>query len=293
MKVDFQKATDVFTLSNGMKIPCLGYGTWQTPNGGVTEACVKNALLAGYRHIDTAFAYGNEAEVGAGIRASGVARDEVFLTTKHWVTERGYRKTVAAVETSLRLLGVDSIDLYLVHWPCVEKCSPDWKEINADTWRGFEKMVRDGKLRAIGVSNFQKKHIDALIETAQIRPVVNQLEFHPGYTQMENVRYMQSLGLLVEAWSPMGSGAVLRDARLQAIAAHYGKTAAQLCIRFALQEGILPLPKSTNAERMADNMRVFDFEIAAEDMSALETLPELGFSTFLPEDAPADALAEN
>ena len=291
--VPLQKATDFFTLSNGVKIPCLGYGTWQTPNGGVTENCVKNALNAGYRHIDTAFIYGNEAEVGAGIRASGVARSEIFLTTKHWVTERGYEKTVAAVETSLRLLGLDYIDLYLVHWPCVEKCSPDWKEINADTWRGFEKMYKDGKLRAIGVSNYQQKHIDALIDMAEIKPMVNQLEFHPGYTQMENVRYMQSCGLLVEAWSPMGSGAVLGDARLAAIASKYGKTVAQLCIRFALQEGILPLPKSTDPTRMASNMQVFDFEISAEDLAALENLPSLGFSTFLPEDAPADALAEN
>ena len=291
--VPFQKATDFFTLSNGVKIPCLGYGTWQTPNGGVTESCVKNALNAGYRHIDTAFIYGNEAEVGAGIRASGVVREEIFVTTKHWVTERGYEKTVAAVETSLRLLGLDYIDLYLVHWPCVEKCSPAWKEINADTWRGFEKMYKDGKLRAIGVSNYQQKHIDALIDMAEIKPMVNQLEFHPGYTQLENVRYMQSRGLLVEAWSPMGSGAVLGDARLAAIASKYGKTVAQLCIRFALQEGILPLPKSTDPARMASNMQVFDFEISAEDLAALENLPTLGFSTFLPEDAPADALAEN
>ncbi|MCR5042216.1 MAG: aldo/keto reductase, partial [Clostridia bacterium] len=156
---------DSLTLSNGVSIPCIGYGTWQTPNGGVTEACVKAAIDAGYRHIDTAFIYGNEEEVGRGVRTSGVARGELFVTTKHWVTERGYKKTAAAIDTSLKLLGMDYIDLYLVHWPCVRKISPEWKEINAQTWRGFEDAYKAGKLRAIGVSNFEPEHIKALWET--------------------------------------------------------------------------------------------------------------------------------
>ncbi|MBQ7637401.1 MAG: aldo/keto reductase [Clostridia bacterium] len=291
-KIPFTKATDCFTLSNGVKIPCLGYGTWQTPNGGVTEKCVVNAINAGYRHIDTAFIYGNEQEVGSGIRLSGAARSDIFLTTKHWVTERGYEKTLAAVETSLKNLGTDYIDLYLIHWPCVQKISEDWEKINADTWRGFERAYKDGKIRAIGVSNFQKKHIDALIKYAEVKPMVNQLEFHPGYTQLENVRAMQEMGVLTEAWSPMGSGAVLKDERLASLAAKYGVSVSQLCVRFALQENVLPLPKSTNENRMAQNMKVFDFEISEEDISELESFPLLGFSGFMPEDAPADALAE-
>ena len=287
----FTSKTECFTLANGVNVPCIGYGTWQTPDGEITADCVRAALELGYRHIDTAFAYGNEKSVGEGLRRSGVARSEIFVTTKHWVTERGYAKTIKAVETSLELLGLDYVDLYLIHWPCVKKLSPRWKEINADTWRAMETMYRDGKIRAIGVSNFFPEHLDALIAMSEIKPMVNQLEFHPGYTQMENIRYSQSCGLLAEAWSPLGSGAVLSDPTLNAIAAKYGKTAAQLCVRFALQCDVLPLPKSTKPERIAANADVFDFAISDEDMRAIAALPQMGFSGFLPEDAPADAIA--
>ncbi len=282
--------TDCVTLSNGVKMPCIGYGTWQTPSGEVAKNCVKTAIEKGYRHIDTAWIYGNEPDVGEGIKSSGVKREDIFLTTKHWVTERGYEKTLAAVETSLKNLGVDYLDLYLIHWPCVEKLTPDWKEINASTWRGFEKAYKDGKIRAIGVSNFQKKHLDALNEYAEIKPMVNQIEFHPGYTQFDNVLDSQKTGLTVQAWSPLGSGAVLKDPTLNAIASKYGKSVAQLCVRFALQCGVVPLPKSLNADRMAANADVFDFVISDEDVKKLIEFPELGFSTYLPEDAPADAL---
>lgn len=285
--------TDCFTLSNSVKIPCIGYGTWKTPNDGTTRNCVRAALEAGYRHIDTAFAYGNEAEVGEGIRASGVKREDVFVTTKHWVTDRGYENTIAAVEKSLKLLGLDYLDLYLVHWPCVEKVAPNWKEQNAETWRGFEKMYKDGKIRALGVSNYQRKHLEALYETAEIKPMVNQLEFHPGYTQIDNIRWCQQQGILVEAWSPLGSGAVLNDPELKALAAKYGKSVAQLCVRFALQCGILPLPKSTDPQRMTLNAEIFDFAISDADVEKLIHFPQLGFTGWLPEDAPADALANS
>lgn len=290
--IKFSKLDDEFVLSNGVKIPCLGYGTWQTPDGNITRESVKTAIECGYRHIDTAFAYGNEKSVGEGIKMSGVNRDDIFVTTKHWVTERGYSKTVEAVETSLKNLGLDYLDLYLVHWPCVEKCSPDWAEINAETWRGIEKMYTDGKIRAIGVSNFEKKHLDALCNLATVKPMVNQLEFHPGYTQYETVKYSQELGLLVEAWSPLGSGSVLANERLLEIAQKYKKTVAQLCVRMALQCDVLPLPKSTKKERIISNSEVFDFEITDADMQELLNFPLLGFSGFRPEDAPADALAQ-
>lgn len=282
--------TDTYTLSNGVKIPAVGYGTWQTPND-VTAMHVKNALELGYRHIDTAWGYDNESGVGDGIRASGVRREDIFLTTKHWVTFRGYQNTINAVEDSLKRLGLDYIDLYLVHWPCVEASRSDWQEINADTWRGFERMYKDGKLRAIGVSNYEKKHLEALEKTAEVMPMVNQLEFHPGFLQLDNVRYNQEKGILVEAWSPLGSGAVLRDETLTRLAAKYGKSVAQLCIRFALEYDVLPLPKSTNAERIAQNADVFDFEISAEDKGVIEAMPLLGYSGFVPEEAPADRLA--
>ena len=284
--------TDTFSLTNGVKIPVIGYGTWQTPSDGSTRECVKNALISGYRHIDTAFAYGNEAEVGEGIKSSGVARHDVFLTTKHWVTERGYEKTIKAVETSLKNLGTDYLDLYLIHWPAVEKVSPHWEEINASTWKAFEKMYTDGKIRAICVSNFEKKHIDSLLKFAEIKPQVNQLEFHPGFTQYDTVKYMQENGILVEAWSPLGSGTVLGNGRLKEIAAVYNKDVAQLCVKFALQNGILPLPKSTSKDRMKSNADVFDFNIRDSHMEELLRFPLLGFSGFSPENAPADALAE-
>lgn len=282
--------TDTYTLQNGVKIPAIGYGTWQTP-ADVTAECVLNALNAGYRHIDTAWAYYNETGVGEGLKKSGVSRDEVFITTKHWVTERGYEKTITAFENSLKNLGVDYLDLYLVHWPCVESSNSAWEEINADTWRGFEKMYKDGKLRALGVSNYEKKHIEALEKHAEIMPMVNQLEFHPGYTQLDNVQYCQSRGILVEAWSPLGSGAVLNDETLRGIASGYGKSVAQLCIRFALQSGVLPLPKSQNPSRIIENTHVFDFEISDPDMEKISEMPRLGFSGFVPEEAPADHLA--
>jgi len=281
---------DTYTLSNGVKIPVIGYGTWQTPND-VTAEYVKAAIELGYRHIDTAWGYENEVGVGDGVRASGVKREDIFITTKHWVTFRGYQNTINAIEDSLRLLGMDYIDLYLVHWPCVQLGNPAWEEINADTWRGFEKMYKDGKLRAIGVSNYEKKHIESLAKTAEIMPMVNQLEFHPGYLQMDNVRYNQSQGILVEAWSPLGSGAVLKDETLAKIAAKYNKSTAQICVRYALENGVLPLPKSTNPQRIALNAEVFDFELSAEDKAVIEAMPLLGFSTYSPEDAPADKLA--
>lgn len=282
--------TDTFVLANGVEIPCIGYGTWQTPSGDVARDSVKAALDAGYRHIDTAFAYGNEADVGEGIKASGVNRKDIFLTTKHWITERGYEKTVAAIDASLKNLDVDYLDLYLVHWPCVEKVSPNWKEINAETWRGFEKAYKEGKIRALGVSNYQQKHLEALDEFATVKPVVNQIEFHPGYTQIDNVRYCQSRGMLVQAWSPLGNGAVLKDETLAAIAAKYGRSVAQICIRFALQNDVLPLPKSVTPSRIAENARVFDFELAEDDVKTLMEMPMLGFSGYYPEEAPADAL---
>jgi len=287
----FKSSDDKYVLSNGVEIPCIGYGTWQTPSGEIARASVKAALDAGYRHIDTAAAYGNEEDVGNGIVDSGVNRKDIFLTTKHWVTERGFDKTIAAIDESLRKLRTDYLDLYLIHWPCVEKVSADWKEINASTWAGFEKAYKDGKIRAIGVSNFLPEHLTALLETAEIKPMVNQIEFHPGYYQPENSRWCKENGIIVEAWSPLGCGAVLKDPTINKIAEKYNVSAAQVCIRFALQNGVLPLSKSVHEDRIRQNKDVFGFELSAEDMTALMTLPPIGYSGFHPTEAPADALA--
>lgn len=285
------KLTDTFVLSNGVEVPCIGYGTYLAPNGDVTKNAVAEALKVGYRHVDTAFAYGNEAAVGEGIKASGVKREEVFITTKHWVTMRGYEKATEAIDISLNNLGVDYLDLYLIHWPCVEKVSPDWKEINASTWKAFEEAYKAGKIRAIGVSNFQKKHYDALAELCEIKPMVNQIEFHPGYTQMDTVNYSKEQGMLVQAFSPLGCGAVLADETLAGIAAKYGKSVAQVCLRFVLQSGLNVLTKSVTPSRILENTQIFDFELSAEDMAVIAAMPELGFTGWLPENAPADAIA--
>ncbi len=286
----FEKFTDTITLVNGVKMPCVGYGTWQTPDGEVARKCVSEAIKLGYRHIDTAAAYGNEVSVGEGIRDAGIAREELFITTKHWITNRGYEKTILACEESLRNLGLDYLDLYLIHWPAVKKIADNWEEINGETWRGFEKLYKDGKIRAIGVSNFLPSHLESLKARSTVKPMVNQIEFHPGYIQSELVDYCRSEGITLQAWSPLGSGAVLKNEFLGTIAAKYGKSIAQLCIRYALQNDIVPLPKSLNAERIAANMDVFDFAISADDMAAIAAMEQTGYSGFYPEEAPADAL---
>lgn len=286
----FEKFTDTVTLANGVKMPCVGYGTWQTPDGEIARKSVYEAIKAGYRHIDTAFAYGNETSVGEGIRDAGIAREELFITTKHWINFRGYEKTIATCEESLKNLGLDYLDLYLIHWPSVKKIADNWEEINADTWRGFEKLYKDGKIRAIGVSNFLPAHLDSLKANSTVAPMVNQIEFHPGYIQPEVVDYCKKNGIVLQAWSPLGSGAVLDNETLKEIAAKYSKNVGQLCIRYALQNGIVPLPKSTNPERIASNMEVFDFEISADDMEKIAKMPVTGYSGFYPDDAPADVL---
>ena len=275
------------TLANGVKIPCIGYGTWQTPGGDVARDSVKKALELGYRHVDTATVYGNEASVGEGIRLSGVKREDVFLTTKQWTNERGFENTVAAAERALKTLGVDYLDLYLVHWPAVEKLSPDWAAINAETWRGFEKLYKDGKVRAIGVSNFMPAQLAALKECAEVQPMVDQVEFHPGYIQRNVLDYCRENGIVVEAWSPLGSGRLLADPLVNEIGAAHGKSAAQTCVRYALQHGIVPLPKSVTPERIAANADVFDFALTDAEMAALDAMPETGYSGYHPDDAPA------
>ncbi len=203
---------------------------------------------------------------------------------------RGYEKATEAIDISLKNLGLDYLDLYLIHWPCVEKVSPDWKEINAGTWKAFEDAYKNGKIRAIGVSNFRKKHYDALVERCEIKPMVNQIEFHPGYTQPETVEYSQANGMLVQAFSPLGCGTVLGDETLAAIAKKYNKSVAQICLRFVLQSGLNVLTKSVTPARIVENAQIFDFELSAEDMAVINAMPELGFTGWLPENAPADAI---
>lgn len=272
----FKNLQDTYTLANAVQIPCIGFGTWQTPNGETAINSVKAALKAGYRHIDTAACYGNEASVGQAIKKSGVPREEIFVTSKVWNTERGYEKTLAAFETTMAKLDLDYVDLYLIHWPAAANQFENWKEINAQTWRALEELYIEGKVKAIGVSNFLPHHLEALLEGVKVVPMVNQIEYHPGFMQAESVDFCRAHNILVEAWSPLGTGNVLNNKTLIMMAQKYSKTVAQICIRWVLQHGLLPLPKSITESRVIENTEVFDFEIKDEDMAIIDAIPFCG-----------------
>lgn len=272
----FKNLQDTYTLANVVQIPCIGFGTWQTPNGETAINSVKAALKAGYRHIDTAACYGNEASVGQAIKESGVPREEIFVTSKVWNTERGYEKTLAAFETTMAKLDLDYVDLYLIHWPAAANQFENWKEINAQTWRALEELYIEGKVKAIGVSNFLPHHLEALLEGVKVVPMVNQIEYHPGFMQAESVDFCRAHNILVEAWSPLGTGNVLNNKTLIMMAQKYSKTVAQICIRWVLQHGLLPLPKSITESRVIENTEVFDFEIKDEDMAIIDAIPFCG-----------------
>ncbi|WP_342387485.1 aldo/keto reductase [Salinicoccus bachuensis] len=272
-----EQLTSTFTLSNGVEIPWVGFGTWQTPDGETAVSSVKQALVSGYRHIDTAAAYKNEGSVGKAIKESGVAREDIFITSKLWNEDRGYEKTKTAFENTLKELGTDYLDLYLIHWPANEKQFDNWEEINLDTWKAMIELYKEGKIKAIGVSNFMTNHLEALVDT-EVKPMVNQIEYHPGHTQDEVVDFCRKHEILVEAWSPIGSGRLLEDEDLKEIAEKYNKSIAQLCIRYVLQNNVLPLPKSVTPSRIEENTDIFDFEIRDEDMETLDAMENVGFS---------------
>ena len=265
-------------LNNGVEIPCVGYGTFRT-DPAVTAQAVQDAIAAGYRHIDTAKVYENEAGVGQGIKAAGVPREELFVTSKLWNTDRGYEATKAAFQASLDRLGLDYLDLYLIHWPANEKqFGADAAKINAETWRAMEELYEAGKIRAIGLSNFMPHHVAELLKTAKIKPMVDQIEVHPGWTHAEEIKKLQVMDIVVEAWGPLGGqgATVLVDPTMQKIAAAHGKSTAQVSLRWILQQGVVPLPKSVHVDRLKQNMELFDFELSNEEMQTIAALPNLG-----------------
>lgn len=278
--MNMTKLSDTRTLSNGCGIPCVGFGTFLIPNGAPTAAAVKAAVDAGYRLIDTGFIYENEAAVGDGIRAAlaegNMTREDLFVTGKVWNTERGYDTTIAAFERTAAALGLEYLDLYLIHWPAIARHYENWREINADTWRALTDLYRAGRVRAIGVSNFLPKHIEPLLET-EVAPMVDQIQYHPGMMQTPVVDWCREHGIAVEGWSPLGMGRLLEDPVLAGIAEKHGKTPAQVCIRWCLQTGVVPLPKSQTPERIVSNAQVFDFELDAEDMARIAAMDDGGF----------------
>ncbi|WP_019005612.1 aldo/keto reductase [Cohnella laeviribosi] len=261
---------DTTTLRNGVRMPWLGIGVFQVEEGDELVQALKFAVKHGYRSIDTAAIYKNEASVGQAIREAlaetGLAREELFVTSKVWTADLGYEQTLAAFDTSLNKLGLDVLDLYLIHWPVEGK----YKE----AWRALEALYKQGRVRAIGVSNFQIHHLEDLMRDAEIKPMVNQVEFHPLLTQEKLRSYCREHGIQLEAWAPLMQGQLLNHPVIAEIAGKYGKTAAQIILRWDLQHGVVTIPKSTKPGRIAENAGVFDFELAPEDVERIDRLNE-------------------
>ncbi|MFI9029487.1 aldo/keto reductase [Streptomyces sp. NPDC053560] len=255
------------TLNNGVAMPQLGFGVFQVPDDETTAA-VTSALEAGYRSIDTAAVYGNETGVGRALASSGIAREDLFVTTKLWNDDQGYDATLAAFDASLAKLGLDHVDLYLIHWPTPAR------DRYLDTWRAFEKLLADGRTRAIGVSNFQPAHLQRLLDASGIVPVVNQIELHPGLQQSELRAFHAEHGIATEAWSPLAQGALLKDEAITAIAERHGKTPAQVVLRWHLQIGNVVIPKSVTPARIRENLDVFDFALSDADIDAITALDQ-------------------
>ena len=257
--------TPTVTLNNGVVMPRIGFGVFQVPPGATTEA-VSVALEAGYRSIDTAALYDNEAETGAAIRASGLARNEIFLTTKLWNDQQGYDSALAEFDASIGRLGVDFVDLYLIHWPCPAQ------DRYLDTWRAFERLLEDGRVRAIGVSNFQPAHLRRLLDNSGVTPAVNQIELHPLLQQRELRAYHAANGIATEAWSPLARGQLLSDPTLSAIAARHDRSVAQVVLAWHLTLGNIVIPRSVTPSRIRDNLNITDITLSAEDIAAIDAL---------------------
>ncbi|TCJ18102.1 aldo/keto reductase [Rubrobacter taiwanensis] len=268
----------LIALNNGVEMPVLGLGVFQAPPD-ITADAVEEALRAGYRHIDTAAAYFNEREVGEGVRRSGIARDEVFIETKVWISDYGYEATLHAFDKSAGKLGVDRIDLLILHQPL-----PSRFDLTLDAYRALERLLDDGKVRAIGVSNFMPEHLQRLLDETSVVPAVNQIELHPYFQQKELQRLHAQEGIVTQAWSPIGGitfypgwgseerRSTLEDPTIGKIARQHGKTPAQVMLRWHLQEGRSAIPKSVRPERIAENFDVFDFELSAEELAAIDAL---------------------
>ncbi|MCB9489552.1 MAG: aldo/keto reductase [Deltaproteobacteria bacterium] len=270
--------TTTVTLNNGVAMPLLGLGVYQAADGGECREAVVHALKFGYRHVDTAAMYGNEKDVGEGVRASGVPRDQVFVTTKLWNSDHGYDRAMRAFDASMKRLRFETLDQYLIHWPV--------QNLRGETWRALVKLYQDGRIRSIGVSNYTVRHLEELLSESDIVPATNQVEFHPFLFQRELMEFCKSKGIQLVAYSPLTKGTRLRDPALASFAKRYERTPAQIMIRWCLQHGVVCIPKSSHPGRIEENASVYDFEISPEDMAALDALNENDHCTWDPTDAP-------
>lgn len=250
-------------LANGVKMPSIGFGTYKLIDKVETVNCIKEAIKIGYRQIDTAYFYKNEDTVGRGIKESGIQREEIFLVSKLWNDEHGYENVMKAFNRSLKNLGVDYLDLYLIHWP---------NKLNSDTWRAFEELYMQGKVKAIGVCNFKQGHLEELKKTAKIMPMVNQIEIHPGRSQKDMVKYCKENNIQLVAWGPIMRGKIVEIPLLNELAKKYNKNEAQITLKWHIQNGIIPIPKSSNIERIKANFNIFDFQISNEDIEKIDLL---------------------
>lgn len=259
-------------LNNGILMPGIGFGTWKIKDYNQVIDVVKNAIEVGYRHIDTASVYGNEEAIGIALKESCVPREDIFVTTKLWNSVRGYNETICAFNESLKKLQLEYIDLYLIHWPSPLEFRDCYQEKNIETYQALEKLYSQGKIKAIGVSNFLKHHIEELKNFVPIPIAVNQIEFHPYYYDKETIEYCKQNDIIIEAYSPLGRGEILKDNTIADIAKKYNKSPAQICIRYAIDNQIVPLPKTISKQRMIENLNVFDFNLMKEDIDEIRNL---------------------
>lgn len=250
-------------LSNGVKIPSIGFGTYKLGDNEKAVSALKHALEVGYRHIDTAAFYGTEEAIGIALKESDVKREDIFLVTKLWNDCHGYENAMKAFKESIKKLGVDYLDLYLIHWP---------NELNADTWRALEDLYNEGKVKAIGVCNFKKGHLEELKKTAKIMPMTNQIEIHPGCSQKDMIEYCKENNIQLVAWGPIMRGRVLTEPIMIELSKKYNKTIPQITLRWHIQNGIIPIPKSSNEDRIKENFNIYNFEISKEDMLKIDSL---------------------
>ena len=271
------------TLTNNVAVPQIGFGTWQVKEGEEAYESVRSALAYGYRHIDTASGYGNEESVGRAIKDSGIDRSELFITTKLSNHDHGYENTLRAFQKSLSNLGLSYVDLYLVHWPNPLYFRDEWEEANAGTWKAFESFYQMGQTRSIGISNFRERHIKVLLDKATILPQINQIRLFPGEQQEELVQFCKSLGMAIEAYSPLGTGKIFSSVPLQSIAKSMDKTVAQICIRYCLQKGNIALVKSVTPSFIQQNLEVFDFSLDQTTMKTIDALENICGPTLNPD----------